>query len=393
MIVLALLAFAVWPGAGTEDWVLVLGDGVHPVQWLTNLFLHAGWVHLLGNLIFLWIFGTVVEGKVGPWAFLLVYLGLGVFESAGMQLVVRSEEPLHMLGSSGIIFGQLAMCVVWAPKNEVDCMRWLPLPRWELRLSILWFVALYVLFDIGTAALRGAVMTSVLEHSPGAIFALAIDHSVGAALGLALAVVLLNLNLVDCKNWDLLAVIAGRQGQSRQQAARGKQSAYRISVESDRAAAAKKKGAPEGKGQRVKSVEGPRAAALRAMRLHLELGEVEAAVSVYQQSSRKFADWELQQPDWLELIGAVLDQEDWAGAASLLRDYVEKTAEPSPRLRLKLAQVLIRKLARPLQGLKVLNQIPVGALPQELVATHGQLVKEAEEMREEGDLELQDEMW
>jgi membrane associated rhomboid family serine protease len=392
LVVLNVVAFAVLP-RGDEDWVLVLGDGVHPRQWLTNLFLHAGWVHLIGNMIFLWTFGMVVEGKIGSWAFLLVYLGIGVIESAGIQLVVRSEAPVQMMGASGIIFGLLAMCVVWAPKNEVVCIAWFRFRPDVFDLSILWFVALYIVLDIATAALQGVVMANLREHSSGAILALVLDHSSGAILGFALAVLLLKLKLVDCENWDLFAVMEGRQGQSKQRAKTRRLSSHHVSVEFNRPVRAKKKRKSEGQARPVKSVEEPRAAALRAMRLHLELGEVEAAVSVYRQSTRKFPDWDLRQPDWLELIQAVLDQQDWAGAAALMRDYVEKITDPSPRIRLKLAQVLIQKLARPLQGLKVLNQIPETALPKELVPAHRRLVAAAEHLREEGDLELQDEMW
>ena len=76
-----------------------------------------------------------------------------------------------------------------------------------------------------------------------------------------------------------------------------------------------------------------------------------------------------------------------------MRDYVQRSAQPSPRVRLKLAQVLLQKLARPAAGLTVLGQIPDGSLPRSLEPIRRKLVEEAEHMREEGDLELQDELW
>ena len=69
------------------DYVLILGDGLHPVQWLTSMFMHGGVLHLLGNLIFLWAFGIVVEGKVGPIIFTLLYVGIGVFVTMFQQLM------------------------------------------------------------------------------------------------------------------------------------------------------------------------------------------------------------------------------------------------------------------------------------------------------------------
>jgi len=207
LMALNVLSFVVFPARAYEDWTLVLGGGINPLQWLTNIFMHAGWFHLIGNMIFLWTFAMIVEGKLGWWAFLLIYLGLGIGESALMQVVVHSEVPLHMLGASGIILGLLAMCLVWAPKNEVLCIVFFRFAPNVFDLSILWFVAIYILLDVVTAGLTGLVMANLLEHSRGAILALALDHSIGLVLGFVLAVVLLKLDLVDCENWDLFAVL------------------------------------------------------------------------------------------------------------------------------------------------------------------------------------------
>lgn len=38
---------------------------INPLQWFTSIFLHLGWMHLIGNMVFLWVFGQVVEGKIG----------------------------------------------------------------------------------------------------------------------------------------------------------------------------------------------------------------------------------------------------------------------------------------------------------------------------------------
>jgi len=393
VIVVSVLSFFAFPARGHEDWVLVLGDGIHPLQWLTNIFMHAGWGHLIGNMIFLWTFGMIVEGKLGWWAFLLIYLGLGLGESAGMQLLVPSAEPVRMVGASGIILGLLAMSLVWAPKNEVLCIAWFRFTPSVFDLSILWFVAVYILLDVVTAGLTGIVMANLLDHSRGAIIALALDHSVGLVLGFVLAVVLLKLDLVDCEDWDLFAVLQGRQGKSKKHAQKTKVVPHRVSVEFDRPAGSKKKRKAKSAAPRVKSIEDPSAAALRTMRLHLEQGETEAALAVFKRSSVKVAGWNPQEADWLELIQAVLDQNAWGDAASVMLDYVKRTSQPSPRVRLKLAQVLMQKLARPSQALTVLNQIPEGALPRKLEPMRRHLVEEAERRLEDGDLELQDELW
>ena len=366
IIVVNVVVFVMFPAGLNEDWTLELGDGLHPVQWVTNIFMHAGFFHLAGNMLFLWTFGLVVEGKLGWWAFLLVYLGLGVSESAGMQLVVHSQSPVHMLGSSGVIFGLLAMCLVWAPLNEVVCIIWLRFTPNVFDLSILWFAAGYIALDILSSSLTGVVMATVLNRSTGAILAVVLDHTAGAILGFILGFALLRLDWVDCENWDVLAVLEGRKGQSKAAAKREKSRRPMVSSEFRRKSDATRKRKGKKEKPKITSMEDAGAVALRAMRLHLELAEVEAALAVYNKSSRNLPGWQPADADWRDLIQALLNQSAWGDAARVMRDYVQRSPEPSPRVRLKLAQVLIQKLARPFQALTILGQIPEGALPESL---------------------------
>jgi hypothetical protein len=307
--------------------------------------------------------------------------------------LVRSEHPVHMLGSSGIIFGLLAMCLVWAPKNEVLCIVWFRFTPSVFDLSILWFAAGYIALDILASSLTGVVMASVLDRSTGAILAVVLDHSTGAIIGFVLAVVLLKLKWVDCEHWDLFAVLEGRQGQPKASVKQSKSRARLVSSEYRRSNGNKRKPTARNATARVTSMEDAGAVALRTMRLHLELGEVEAALAVYKKSSHALAGWQPPETDWRDLIQAILDQDAWGDAARVMLDYLKRSPEPSPRVRLKLAQVLLHKLARPSQALTVLNQIPEGALPKKLEPTRRQLVEEAERRLDDGDLELQDELW
>ena len=75
-----------------EPLLLQFGHGLYPTQWLTNIFLHADILHLLGNMVWLWAFGLIVEGKLGWWKYLLVYLGIGIAQSA-VCLLYTSPSP------------------------------------------------------------------------------------------------------------------------------------------------------------------------------------------------------------------------------------------------------------------------------------------------------------
>ncbi len=74
-------------------------------------------------------------------------------------------------------------------------------------------------------------------------------------------------------------------------------------------------------------------------------------------------------------------------------DYLRRSPRPSARVRLKLAQVLVKELQRPAHALNVLEEIPAGALPANLEAAANQLRNQAEQMREEGVLELDGDRW
>ena len=55
---------------------------LHPIQWVTHNFLHYDVLHLAGNMLFLWSFGIVVEGKLGAFKFLMTYLAIGTLHGA-----------------------------------------------------------------------------------------------------------------------------------------------------------------------------------------------------------------------------------------------------------------------------------------------------------------------
>ena len=133
-------------------------------------------------------------------------------------------------------------------------------------------------------------------------------------------------------------------------------------------------------------------AAVRSLRGHLELEETEAALGVYRQSRHSIAGWRPPPPEWLELIKALIDGQWWDDAVALLQSYVEVVEEPSVRVRLKLGQLLVQKQERPTRALKVLEQIPEGALPQSLEALRRQLIQQAGQLLADGVLELGDEV-
>jgi len=84
----------------------------------TSQFLHAGWMHVIGNMLYLWIFGDNVEDRLGHVRFLLFYLGAGAL-AAILQLLFNPFSAVPMLGASGAIAGVMGAYFVLYPQSRV----------------------------------------------------------------------------------------------------------------------------------------------------------------------------------------------------------------------------------------------------------------------------------
>jgi membrane associated rhomboid family serine protease len=88
---------------------------------ITSMFLHGGWMHLLGNALFLWIFGNNVEDSMGRMRFVVFYLLCGLVAAAA-QVAVSPGSPVPMVGASGAISGVLGAYLVLYPKVRVNVL-------------------------------------------------------------------------------------------------------------------------------------------------------------------------------------------------------------------------------------------------------------------------------
>jgi membrane associated rhomboid family serine protease len=92
---------------------------------LTCMFLHGGFMHLFGNMLFLWIYGDNVERRLGSFTYLLAYLSTGIVATLSHALVFRSSD-VPLVGASGAISGVLGFYFVFFPRNVVRMLAFLP---------------------------------------------------------------------------------------------------------------------------------------------------------------------------------------------------------------------------------------------------------------------------
>src|SRR6266581_3005192 len=106
-----------------------LGEGLRCVltaeaNWwtiVTSMFMHGGWLHLLGNMWFLWVFGNNIEDSMGHTRFVVFYLLCGV-AAAATQMVVDSGSVVPMVGASGAISGVMGAYVLLYPRVRVHTL-------------------------------------------------------------------------------------------------------------------------------------------------------------------------------------------------------------------------------------------------------------------------------
>ena len=127
---------------------------------VTSMFLHGGWMHLIGNMWFLWIFGNNVEDSMGRLRFLLFYLLTGLAATAA-HIFTSPGSLIPMVGASGAISGIMGAYLVLYPRVRVYTLffffifiRVIPLPAWIM--LVYWF-ALQLLMGAYTPADGGGV--------------------------------------------------------------------------------------------------------------------------------------------------------------------------------------------------------------------------------------------
>jgi membrane associated rhomboid family serine protease len=117
------------PGSGVElaPGVFCLVDAP-PQYWtvITSMFMHGGWFHLIGNMLFLWVFGNNIEDAMGHGKFLIFYLLCGI-AAAATQTFIGPHSVVPMVGASGAISGVLGAYLLLYPRVRVHTLIVLPI--------------------------------------------------------------------------------------------------------------------------------------------------------------------------------------------------------------------------------------------------------------------------
>ena len=180
-----------------DAWMLHPED-LHLYQFFTSVFLHGSWMHLIGNMIFLWVFGNAINDRLGAAGYLAFYLAAGVMSGVGYCLF---SGQVPALGASGAISGVAGAYLVLLPRARVTVIVLLFYMILPFELSSLYFILLQVAFNV----------VNVLAEMEGRSSGVALwAHLSGYAFGIAVAAALLAVRLLPRDRFDLLNLFRAR---------------------------------------------------------------------------------------------------------------------------------------------------------------------------------------
>jgi len=157
--------------------------GVVPAQFtwptlITSMFLHGGWMHVIGNMWYLWIFGDNVEDRLGHAGYIIFYLLCGIVAAFG-QIVIDPTSTLPTIGASGAIAGVMGAYFVLYPRSRVLTL--VPLILWweMFELPAIVLLGFWFLMQLFSAA--GSIAVTAGTHGSGGVAFMA--HVAGFVFG------------------------------------------------------------------------------------------------------------------------------------------------------------------------------------------------------------------
>jgi membrane associated rhomboid family serine protease len=294
-----------------KDFSLVIGNGLHPVQWLTCNFLHADIMHLIGNMLPFWTFGLLIEGKLGLIRTLLVYLGIGIFYGAAVQIVMLGGEPTICLGASAIVFGMMAIALIWAPENLVECVLFVRMRPFFFELRVKTLVGIFLAIEILILVLSGGKLSSSFLHV------------VGAIMGTAIGIWMLKSRQVDCENWDIFSVWAGRHTMT---------DIERLKHDAN---------TPNAKQQKIDQIKKRKNMLMGEIRFAIENNTPIPAFVITKKFLQEFTDEKIPESDLLSLIKILVKDKLWEESIEIMQEYLANYTSKELPIRLNLARAFV----------------------------------------------------
>jgi membrane associated rhomboid family serine protease len=158
-------------------------DRLIPMTLITSMFLHGGWLHLIGNMLFLFVFGRSIEDRYGHFQFLVLYFLSGL-AAAVTHILLNGGSTVPTIGASGAIAGVLGAYAVCFPRARISTLIFLIFFFWRVEIPALFLLGYWFLIQFVT----GFQMLAIETATAGGVAWWA--HVGGFIAGVLLAVIL-----------------------------------------------------------------------------------------------------------------------------------------------------------------------------------------------------------
>jgi membrane associated rhomboid family serine protease len=238
-----------------ERFAVIGGASFSFERTITYAFLHGGWMHIAGNMLFLWVFGRPVEDRLGKAGFAILYLSGAIVSGLGHAYF----ESGPAIGASGAVSAVTGAFLVLFPKTRIRVLWFMILI--SLMMAPAWFfIGLQIAWNIIAATTGRAGNVAVVAHLAGYAF------------GFAVAFALLSLGVIPREPYDLFSI--SKQAKRRREFQAAARAADRTMVARGPVRRAPK---PQPMDERAEAVAADRAAVSAA----LSMGEMDEAISAY----------------------------------------------------------------------------------------------------------------
>jgi membrane associated rhomboid family serine protease len=162
--------------AFVQQWAVIPANIAAGQRWitiLTAMFMHGSWMHIIGNMVFLWAFGPEIEDAMGPFRYLVFYL-IGGLVAFGAQIAAMPHSTVPNLGASGAIAAVMGVFLITYPRDRIRTLLFL---GWFVTVTVLpaalliglWFV-LQLFSEVGSVAQAQSGGVAYMAHVGGFIF-------------------------------------------------------------------------------------------------------------------------------------------------------------------------------------------------------------------------------
>jgi membrane associated rhomboid family serine protease len=344
------------------EWFVLQFGTINPIQWCTAWLMHDGIFHLIGNLVGLVLFGWIIEGKVGWWRFLLICTGIGISANAFAQLVMFFAAGGVALGLSGVVFGLIAMAMVWAPENEI---------RMSF-VGIFFFRPFAYNFEISVSTV-GFVMIALQLLGvafAGITMSFELLHLIGSVPGFVIAYFMIRWRRVDCDGYDLVSLLQGKRGE-------------RVMTIADEKAEQKRTDeAKLAKRQQLKT-------GMQMVQKYIDSGHYDLAVHRFNTLKKSNHSLKMKESQLVALIKAYdADEATKLKTIPLLSSYLQNYEHYRIPFTLMLARIHVLVQDRPRHGIKLLKTLTWSDLNSQQKEFVRKLLERSKQMIADGVLEV-----